>query len=323
MENLKQYKVAVSGAIRRVALEKLQNNFTVLAAPLGEKASKAQLQAWLAEADALFVCNKLNIDAGLLQGAPKLKVIGQAFVGYDNIDMQACNARQVLVGTAPGISAQDVADTALSLIMDTARQFRLSSDFVRKGIWGQRQAYPMTTCLAGKTVGIIGMGTIGLEIAKRCQACGMQVVYYNRHQRPDDAVTGAQYMQFEKLLAGCDFLVVAVTLNPSTEGLLNAESLAKAKKGVRIVNISRGKVIDTEALYDCLVSGQVAAAGLDVTDPEPLPGDHKLLSLDNVTVYPHIAAHTVETRDAMALLAVDNIIAGLKGEQMPAQVVVK
>ena len=132
-----------------------------------------------------------------------------------------------------------------------------------------------------------------------------------------------RYVSQDELLATADFILLAVTLNPSTKHLLNAETIAKMKKGVRLINISRGAVVDTEALYEALVSGQVAYAAMDVTDPEPLPGEHKLLSLDNVTVTPHIASATKETRDAMALLTVDNILAGLQGQPLPAQVKLK
>ena len=151
----------------------------------------------------------------------------------------------------------------------------------------------------------------------------MQVVYHNRHQRNDDAKLGVKYVSQEELLTTADFILLAVTLNPSTKHLINAETIAKMKQGVRLINISRGAVVDTEALYEALVSGQVAYAAMDVTDPEPLPGEHKLLSLPNVTVTPHMASATTETRDAMAMLTVENILAGLAGAPLPAEVKVK
>ena len=162
------------------------------------------------------------------------------------------------------------------------------------------------------------MGDIGSAIAKRAQASSMQVIYHNRHQRSDDAKLGVKYVSQDELLASADFILLAVTLNPSTKHLINAETIAKMKQGVRIINISRGAVVDTEALCDALESGKVAYAAMDVTDPEPLPGEHRLLSLPNVTVTPHMASATTETRDAMALLTVDNILAGLADEPLPA-----
>ena len=194
---------------------------------------------------------------------------------------------------------------------------------MKSGAWGERKPFGLTTDLAGKTLGIIGMGDIGSAIAKRAQASSMQVVYHNRHQRSDDAKLGVKYVSQDELLASADFILLAVTLNPSTKHLINAETIAKMKQGVRIINISRGAVVDTEALCDALESGKVAYAAMDVTDPEPLPGEHRLLSLPNVTVTPHMASATTETRDAMALLTVDNILAGLADKPLPAEVKVK
>ena len=151
----------------------------------------------------------------------------------------------------------------------------------------------------------------------------MKIIYHNRNRRADDEALGATYVTFDELLAQADFIVIAVTLNPTTKGMFNKEAFAKMKDGARIVNISRGAVIDTEAMYEALLSGKLAHAAMDVTDPEPLSGDHKLLSLPNVTVTPHMASATTETRDAMALLTVDNILAGLEGKPMPAQVKAK
>jgi len=172
-------------------------------------------------------------------------------------------------------------------------------------------------------LGVVGMGDIGSAIAERAKASKMKIIYHNRNRRADDEALGATYVTFDELLAQADFIVIAVTLNPTTKGMFNKEAFAKMKDGARIVNISRGAVIDTEAMYEALLSGKLAHAAMDVTDPEPLPGDHKLLSLPNVTVTPHMASATTETRDAMALLTVDNILAGLEGKPMPAQVKAK
>ena len=191
---------------------------------------------------------------------------------------------------------------------------------VKNGTWGQRKALGLGSDLARKTLGIVGMGDIGSAVARRAQASNMKVIYHNRHQRTDDESLGVRYVGFEELLATADVIVVAVTLNPSTLGLFGREEFARMKKGAAFVNISRGKVVDSAALYDALKAGHLSHAGLDVTDPEPLPGNHPLLTLDNITVTPHVASATTETRDAMALLTVANIMAGLRGEPLPAQV---
>ena len=174
--------------------------------------------------------------------------------------------------------------------------------------------------LAGKTLGIVGMGDIGSRVVKRALASDMRVIYHNRHRRTDDAALGASYVSFDELLKTADFILVTVPLTPETKGMFGKEQFDAMKQGVRFINIARGKIVDTDALYEALASKKVAYAALDVTDPEPLPSDHKLLTLDNITVTPHIATSTVETRDAMAKLAAENIIAGLKGEPLPAEV---
>jgi len=289
----------------------------------GGRVPAEQFDEWLAKADALFSTGNIKINEELLAKAPNLKVIAQASVGYDNIDIAACNARNIPVGNTPGVLVDAVADLAYALILDSARKIVLAYDHVKSGKWGENKPFGLATDLANKTLGVVGMGDIGSAIAERAKASKMKIIYHNRNRRADDEALGATYVTFDELLAQADFIVIAVTLNPTTKGMFNKEAFAKMKDGARIVNISRGAVIDTEAMYEALLSGKLAHAAMDVTDPEPLPGDHKLLSLPNVTVTPHMASATTETRDAMALLTVDNILAGLEGKPMLAQVKAK
>ena len=323
MTNLKQYTVIASGKMRDVAFEKLDAAVNLLGWQKGGRVPAEQFDEWLAKADALFSTGNIKINEELLAKAPNLKVIAQASVGYDNIDIAACNARNIPVGNTPGVLVDAVADLAYALILDSARKIVLAYDHVKSGKWGENKPFGLATDLANKTLGVVGMGDIGSAIAERAKASKMKIIYHNRNRRADDEVLGATYVTFDELLAQADFIVIAVTLNPTTKGMFNKEAFAKMKDGVRIVNISRGAVIDTEAMYEALLSGKLAHAAMDVTDPEPLPGDHKLLSLPNVTVTPHMASATTETRDAMALLTVDNILAGLEGKPMPAQVKAK
>lgn len=323
MTNLKQYTVIASGKMRDVAFEKLDAAVNLLGWQKGGRVPAEQFDEWLAKADALFSTGNIKINEELLAKAPNLKVIAQASVGYDNIDVAACNARNIPVGNTPGVLVDAVADLAYALILDSARKIVLAYDHVKSGKWGENKPFGLATDLANKTLGVVGMGDIGSAIAERAKASKMKIIYHNRNRRADDEVLGATYVTFDELLAQADFIVIAVTLNPTTKGMFNKEAFAKMKDGVRIVNISRGAVIDTEAMYEALLSGKLAHAAMDVTDPEPLPGDHKLLSLPNVTVTPHMASATTETRDAMALLTVDNILAGLEGKPMPAQVKAK
>ena len=324
MKALKDYTVVASGKVREAAYNKLNSMVNFISWQQGGRIPKDELAARLAQADALYSTGNIVIDEKLLSMAPNLKVVAQASVGYDNIDVAACAERGIPVGNTPGVLVDAVADLAYGLILDSARRIVQADAHVKKGLWGQRVPIGLAVDLAGKTLGIVGMGDIGSAVAKRAQVSQMQVVYHNRHQRVDDAELGVTYMPtLDKLLSESDFVLLAVTLNPSTKHMLNEAAFAKMKQGSRLINISRGAVVDTEALYEALHSGKLAYVALDVTDPEPLPAEHKLLTLDNITVTPHIASATVETRDAMALLTADNILAGLQGLPLPAQVKLK
>ena len=318
--SLKDKIVICNGKIRPVAIEYLQDKVTLKSWQQRGRVPEPQWTAWLQEADALYSTGNMRIDEALLQKAPKLQVIAQASVGYDNIDVDACRVHNVKVGNTPGVLVNAVADIAYGLLIDTARGIVRGHLHAKSGLWGERKAMGLGVDLYGKTLGVAGFGDIGSAIAKRAQASGMRVIYHNRHRRLNDAALGAVYVSWEELLQTSDFIVVAVTLNPSTKGMFNEDAFAAMKDGIRFVNISRGKVVDTEALYQALKSGKIAAAGLDVTEPEPLPGDHPLLTLPNITVTPHMASATEETRDEMALVTAQNIVAALSGKPMLAQV---
>ncbi len=320
MKDLREYKVMATGKIRQVAMDALQEQVQLLSWQQGGRMPKEQFDEWLAQADAIYSTGNIRVDEALLAKAPRVKVIAQASVGYDNIDVEACRDRGIVVGHTPGVLVDAVADLAYGLVLDSARHIVRGSEHVKSGLWGQRKGLGFGTDLAGKTLGIIGMGDIGSALVPRAKASKMQVIYHNRHQRTDDAQLDVTYVSQEELLRQADFVVLTVTLNPSTRGLINRETLALMKPTASLINVARGPIVDMEALYEALAQGRLACAALDVTDPEPLPGEHKLLTLPNVTVTPHIAASTVETRDAMALLTVENILKGLAGEALPAQV---
>src|SRR5574344_172957 len=318
--DLRQMTVVCSGKIREAALAKLNGKVQLLPWQQGGRVPAATLTAWLAQADALYSIANLKIDAKLLAQAPHLKVVGQASVGYDNIDLQACKDRGVLVGNSPGVLVNAVADLAYGLLLDTARNITRGDRHVKSGAWGERKGLGFGVDLYGKTLGIVGMGAIGSAVVQRARASGMRVIYHNRHENNNATTLQVPYVSWEQLLVTADFILCCVNLNPSTFKLFNAAAFAGMKDGVRFVNISRGKVVDTDALVAALQSGKVAAAALDVTDPEPLPGNHPLAQLNNVTITPHIASSTLETRDAMALLTAENILAALQGLPLPAEV---
>lgn len=321
---LKKFKVVANQKIRDCAFEKLNNavNFVNWQDQKGRMPNE-QLFAELETADAFFSSGNVKIDEKLLSHCPKVKVISQCSVGYDNIDIEACAAHGIPVTNTPGVLVDAVADHTMALILECARNIAGADVHVKSGLWGQKKPFRMGVDLAGKTLGIVGFGDIGSEVAIRAQASKMKVIYHNRHQRNDDAKRNVTYVSFDELLKQSDFIAICVNLNPSTKNLFNKEAFAKMKDGARLVNISRGAVVNSDALYDALASGKLAWAAADVFDPEPIPESHKILTLPNITLTPHMASATTETRDAMAMLTADNILAALKGEDLLTEVKVK
>jgi glyoxylate reductase len=260
-----------------------------------------------------------KVDAELMDRAKKLKVISNCAVGFDNIDVQAATKRGVIVGNTPGVLTDTTADFAFALLMAAGRRVVEGDRVVRAGKW--KTWGPMI--LLGQdihkaTLGIIGFGRIGYAVAKRAQGFGMKILYSDvvRNKQAESEL-GVEYVDLDRLLAESDFITVHTNLTPETHHLIGREQFAKMKRTAILVNTSRGPIVDNMALYDALRSGKIAYAALDVTEPEPMPADHPLLTLDNVVIVPHIASASVATRTKMALMATDNLIAGLKGEMPP------
>ena len=317
---LKTMKVVASGRMRQAAFDLLDAETTLYAWQKGGRMPQETFDELLAQAEGLYSAGNIKVDDRLLVKAPKLKVIAQASVGYDNIDIEACKARGVRVGNTPGVLVDAVADLAYGLLLDSARMIVRGHEHVKSGAWGEHKGLGFGVDLAGKTLGIVGLGAIGSAVVPRAKASKMNIIYHNNHRRPDEGELGIEYAEFDTLLSSADFIMVLVPLTDKTRGLFGAAEFAKMKPSVRFINTSRGKVVDTMALYEALRDGKIAAAALDVVDPEPLPIDHPLLCLSNVTITPHIGTSTVETRDAMALLTAKNILAALADETMPAEV---
>ena len=257
-----------------------------------------------------------------MSNAPKLKVISNCAVGYDNIDIKEATNRGILVGNTPGVLTETTADFAFALMMTAARRIVEADSYVREGKW---KSWGPTTLLGqdvcGATLGIIGLGRIGAAVARRARGFEMKVTYYSRHRRRDlERKLGIKYAPLNKLLSGSDFISIHTPLSADTYHLIGKPELDKMKRSAVLVNTSRGHVVDNMALVDALQGGTIFAAGLDVTDPEPLPPDHPLCKLENVVLAPHIGSASVETRTKMALIAAENLIAGLKGRKMPSLV---
>lgn len=261
-----------------------------------------------------------RIDESLLDSAPQLKVISNFAVGVNNVNIAAATARKIPVGNTPGVLTEATADIAVTLLLAAARRLGESSSDAKSGRWLTWEPLGwLGQDLAGRTLGIVGMGRIGFATAKRLWGgWGMKVLYTARQPKPEaDRELAARHVELDELFAESDFVSVHVDLNPSTQGMFGAREFAKMKRTAVFVNTARGAHVDQKALAQALRDGTIFAAGLDVTDPEPLPADHELYSLPNCVVAPHIASATIDTRNAMATLCARNLLAGLRGERLP------
>ncbi len=259
-----------------------------------------------------------RIDSELLECAPELQVVSQMAVGVDNVDVAACTARGIPVGNTPGVLTETTADLAFALILATARRVVEADRFVRAGEWTTWSPMLLTgPDVHHATLGIVGMGRIGREVAKRARGFDMRILYYNRTRDPESEETlGADYVDIPSLLAQSDFVSIHTPLTSETLHLIGREELQLMKKSAILINTSRGPVVDESALYEALRDGTIAAAGLDVFEVEPLPMESPLLALDNVVVLPHIGSASVATRTKMAVLAAENLAAGIKGNRL-------
>lgn len=261
------------------------------------------------------------VDAGLMDAAgPGLRVISNYAVGYDNIDVAEATGRGIPVGNTPGVLTETTADMAFALLMAAARRVVEGAEYVRAGRW--RTWGPKLLLghdVHGATLGVIGMGRIGQAVTRRASGFDMRVIYFDPYCDPEKGpfVGVAVRCDLADLLAEADFISLHVPLTEETHHLIDASALAKMKPTAVLINTSRGPVVDTDALYEALSAGRIAYAALDVTDPEPLPAGHKLLSLPNCLVVPHIASASWATRTRMAEMAAENLLAGLRGERLP------
>jgi glyoxylate reductase len=261
-----------------------------------------------------------RVDDELLDAAgPQLRVVSNFAVGFDNIDVPALTRRGIPAGNTPGVLTETTADLAFALLMAAARRIPESVDYVRAGHW--KTWGPMLLMgvdIHGATLGIVGFGRIGREMARRGRGFGMEIIYHDVHpaSAEDEAELGARRVEMDELLRTADFISIHVNLTEETRHLIDAEALSAMKSTAVLVNTARGPVIDPGALERALRDGEIFAAGLDVTEPEPLPADHPLVTLPNCVVVPHIASASQVTRGKMASIAAANLLAGLRGERL-------
>ena len=273
------------------------------------------------DAEGLVTTLNDKIDTTLMDAAPKLKVISNFAVGYDNINVTEATKRHIFVSNTPKVLTGTTADLTFALLMAAARRVVEADTYTRKGrwkTWGPKILLGQD--IHNATLGIIGLGRIGAEVAKRGRGFNMKVLYYDeiRRSEEEERQLGVEYIpELAKLLSRADFITVHVPLLPHTHHLIGAAKFAMMKPTAVLINTSRGPVVDQRALYEALKSGQIFAAAIDVTEVEPIPPDDPLLTLDNIIITPHIASASFTTRKNMALMAADNLLAGLRGQTPP------
>lgn len=269
------------------------------------------------DAHALWTMLSDNIDRTLIESLPNLKVISNFAVGYNNIDIEAAKDRSIVVTNTPGVLTETTADLAFALLLATARRITEVEQEIRSGNWDSWSPMQYTGMdVFGATLGIVGMGRIGEAVARRAKGFDMNVLYHNRSRKLDAEETyGFTYAELDELLKQSDFVILLTPLTPETKGLIGERELNMMKETAAIINVARGGIVDEQALYEALASKKIWAAGLDVFEQEPVPVDHPLLTLPNVTASPHIGSASIRTRQAMMQMNAKDIEAVLENRE--------
>ncbi len=313
------HRVFVTRQIFPEALELIGRSTQFEVWPNESPPTPAQLAEKLANADGVLTNIMDRVDASLLDRAPRLKVISQLAVGLDNIDVAEATRRRILVGHTPGVLAKATADAGFALLMAAARRISEGDRWVRAGNW-TLAFHPMRWLgvdVHDATLGILGLGQIGLEMAKRGLGFDMRVIYYSRTRKPElERLYGLEYADPLTLFSSADFISLHLPLTPETRHYISERELRLMKPTAVLINLARGPVVDSRALYQALKEKWIRAAALDVTDPEPLPQDDPLLTLDNLVVTPHIGSSSLASRREMCLVAARNLVSGLRGVRL-------
>jgi glyoxylate reductase len=316
--------IVVTRRIPEPALELLRAADEVWLSPHDRPLTRDELHEAVAGADAMITLLHDPVDAALLDAAgPQLRCIANVAVGYDNIDVAAATERGVVVTNTPGVLTDSTADLAMALILMVTRRLGEGERLIRSGEpWSWHMFFMLGSSLAGKTLGVIGLGAIGRATAHRARAFGMEIIYAGPRrvsEQTEAELGGAHRLPLMQLLASADVVTLHTPLTPETRHLIDSTALRQMRSGAYLVNTSRGPIVDEAALVKALRSHRIAGAALDVFEEEPSvhPG---LLELDNVVLIPHLGSATIETRTAMAVLAADNALAVLRGEKPPTAV---
>ena len=310
-------RIAVAVRLPEAAAALLEGRADVWISPHDRALTAAELHAAVAGVDGAVVSLGNRIDDAFLDASgPQLRVVANIGVGYDNVDVAACSIRGVVVTNTPGVLTDATADLAFALILIATRRLGEAERLIRAGRpWRFGLDFMLGTGIAGKTLGIVGLGQIGSAVARRARASGMEIAYTgrNRVSRELEQELGARFLPFDDLLVTADVISLHTPLNDATRGMIDAAALRRMKPTAFLVNTSRGPIVDEAALVRALGDGTIAGAGLDVYEKEPAvhPG---LLELENVVLLPHLGSATVETRTAMAVLAARNALAVALGE---------
>ncbi len=305
--------ILVSDPLHTSGLAKLQNTEGVTVEFSDSKMSREEVLERVQKADGLIVRSGTTADAELLEKAHQLKAIARAGVGVDNIDLNVATVQGVVVMNTPSGNTVATAELALGLMLSLARHIPVAHGALVDGRWERKKW--MGTELRNKTLGVVGFGRIGQAVAKRAQAFDMSIVYFDPYLPADFAIENTtRVASLDELYAQADYITLHTVSSPETKHMINADSIAKMKDGVRIVNAARGALIDAQALADAIQSGKVAGAGLDVYDGEPPADDHPLVGLAGVVHTPHLGASTEEAQEAVAVEAAELMIDALLNE---------
>jgi glyoxylate reductase len=277
-----------------------------------------ELRREIVQADALILNYRTDLPRDILEKGHRLKIIAQSFVGYERVDVDACTELGIPFCNTTSPSVHTVAELAMTMVHALARNLTACDRFTRSGLWAQRQRpdFQFGTDLYGSVLGILGMGHIGMAIAEQAKACGMTIMYHNRHQRPDDAEHKFYYAGLEELYSQSDFIVAVLPSSPATRQMIDEGAFSLMKPTAVFINVGRGDTVDTAALVRALETGEIAKAGLDVVEPEPLPADHPLLQMDNVIITPHIGGNTHKAWRNKALQTAQNVVNRFAGRPL-------
>jgi glyoxylate reductase len=313
-------KIYVTRELPERGLNKIRKYFDAEVWPEYAPPPKNTIVEKAKNVDALASLLSDKIDAEVFNAAPKLKIVSQLAVGFDNIDIAEATKRGIYVTNTPEVLTDTTADFAWALLTAVARRVVEADKYVRTGQWKVSWHPAMLTGrdVYGTTIGIVGAGRIGYAVAKRATGFGMKILFYDVIPRPEmEKDFGAKKVNLDTLFKESDFVSIHVPLMKETHHLVNAEKLKLMKKTAYLINNSRGPVVDEKALYDALKNGQIAGAGLDVFEQEPTLLDNPLLKLDNIVVAPHISSASLETRSKMSEMVADNLVAFFEGKKPP------